>query len=73
MPTCRHRCARRPERDWLTGCYPRRVGLEAGAGDLPVLLPGDAIGLSADEVTIASLLRGPGYATRMVGKWHVGD
>ena len=24
-------------------------------------------------MTIASLLRGQGYATRMVGKWHVGD
>ena len=38
-----------------------------------MLFPGDAIGLSADEVTIASLLREQGYATRMVGKWHVGD
>ncbi|MDD9987767.1 MAG: sulfatase [Spirochaetaceae bacterium] len=57
----------------LTGCYPRRVGLEAGEGNLPVLFPGDAIGLSGDEVTIASLLRAQGYATGMVGKWHLGD
>ena len=56
----------------LTGCYPKRVGLDSGSSFV-VLLPGDPIGLSPDEVTIAALLRQQGYATKMVGKWHLGD
>lgn len=56
----------------LTGCYPKRTGLDSGV-DFPVLLPGDPLGLSTEEVTIASLLRQQGYATKAVGKWHLGD
>ena len=56
----------------MTGCYPRRVGLEAGY-DYSVLLPADPIGLHPDEVTIADVLRSQGYATAMMGKWHLGD
>ena len=56
----------------LTGCYPKRVGLDSGES-FAVLLPGDPIGLSPDEVTIAALLREQGYATKVVGKWHLGD
>ena len=58
----------------LTGCYPRRIGMDAyGPERKPVLFPGDAEGLNPDEVTIATLLRRQGYATKLVGKWHVGD
>jgi arylsulfatase A-like enzyme len=56
----------------LTGCYPPRIGF----GDLDglgVLFPGHRLGLNPDEVTIASLLSGAGYATKLVGKWHCGD
>lgn len=56
----------------LTGCYPPRIGF----GDLDgnaVLFPGDAIGLDPSETTIASLLKGAGYKTMLVGKWHCGD
>lgn len=52
----------------LTGCYPKRV--------LPiphVLFPAGAVGLHPEEQTIADVLRGVGYATGCVGKWHVGD
>ena len=52
----------------LTGCYPKRV--------LPiphVLFPNAAVGLSPDEHTIADVLRGAGYATAAIGKWHLGD
>lgn len=52
----------------MTGCYPKRV--------LPiphVLFPADAVGLAPDEVTVAEILRGAGYRTGMVGKWHLGD
>jgi len=51
----------------LTGCYPQRVGIEG------VLFPGDPIGLNLDEVTIADVLKGQGYRTKIVGKWHCGD
>ncbi len=57
----------------LTGCYPRRIGMDVyGREKKSVLFPGDAEGLHPDEVTIATLLRRQGYATKLVGKWHVG-
>jgi arylsulfatase A-like enzyme len=50
----------------LTGCYAARVGLTR------VLFPNDRQGISAGEITIASLLRRLGYATGLIGKWHLG-
>jgi arylsulfatase A-like enzyme len=52
----------------MTGCYPKRV--------LPiphVLFPKGDAGLSPSEVTVAEALKALGYATGMVGKWHLGD
>ncbi|QOV91114.1 sulfatase family protein [Humisphaera borealis] len=52
----------------MTGSYPKRC--------LPiphVLFPGDAVGLNPSEVTIAELLKQQGYATGIIGKWHLGD
>ena len=57
----------------MTGCYPQRIGLGTGDDGKVVLFPGDAVGLNPDEITIASLLKGQGYATQLVGKWHLGD
>ncbi|HCL30153.1 MAG TPA: Cerebroside-sulfatase, partial [Candidatus Latescibacteria bacterium] len=57
----------------MTGCYPQRIGLGTGDDGKAVLFPGDAVGLNPDEITIASLLKGQGYATQLVGKWHLGD
>jgi arylsulfatase A len=51
----------------LTGCYPQRVGMPG------VLFPGNAIGLHPDEQTIGDVLKGAGYRTKIVGKWHCGD
>lgn len=51
----------------LTGCYAKRVSLPG------VIFPAAAVGLSADEHTIAGLLKRQGYATMCIGKWHVGD
>lgn len=51
----------------LTGCYPKRVGLQNG-----VLFPGEKTGLHPDETTIADLLKTRGYATACIGKWHLG-
>ena len=51
----------------LTGCYAKRVSLPE------VIFPAAKIGLSAEEHTIAGLLKQQGYATMAIGKWHVGD
>ncbi len=56
----------------MTGCYPKRVGLDSGH-DFAVLLPGDPIGLDPGNVTLPRLLKECGYATKIVGKWHLGD
>ena len=50
----------------LTGCYPSRVGIQGALG------PVSPIGLHPDEVTLAELVKQKGYATGMVGKWHLG-
>ncbi|MHC4622724.1 MAG: sulfatase family protein [Planctomycetota bacterium] len=50
----------------LTGCYPMRVSIPR------VLFPRDNIGLNPDEITIADILKGRGYATCCIGKWHLG-
>lgn len=52
----------------MTGCYPKR------ALPIPhVLFPADAVGLSPKEVTVAEVLKAEGYATSIIGKWHLGD
>src|SRR5690606_35639971 len=50
----------------LTGCYPNRIGI-AGALDHRA-----RIGLNPEETTIAEVLKPMGYATAIVGKWHLG-
>jgi arylsulfatase A-like enzyme len=57
----------------LTGCYPRRVGLDRTEPDGHVLRPVSPNGLHPDEVTIAEILKERGYSTSIVGKWHLGD
>jgi len=58
----------------LTGCYPQRVGISH------VLFPKGPkwthrkakMGFNDKEVTLAELLKGEGYSTACVGKWHLG-
>jgi len=57
----------------MTGCYPRRVNMHESARNEWVLFPVAARGLNPDEITIAEVLKGRGYATACVGKWHLGD
>ena len=51
----------------MTGCYPRRIGLHQH-----VLFPHSTKGLNPSEITVAEVLKGQGYATACVGKWHLG-
>jgi arylsulfatase A-like enzyme len=50
----------------LTGCYSARVSMPG------VLFPPNRIGLHPDEVTLADVAKSRGFATMMIGKWHVG-
>ena len=38
-----------------------------------MLFPGNQRGLNPSEITIAEVLKARGYATGIVGKWHLGD
>jgi len=51
----------------MTGCYPNRVGILGALG------PHSKIGISDRELTMAQMFKSAGYATGMVGKWHLGD
>lgn len=56
----------------LTGCYPPRIGFGQFDG-LPVLFPGQRVGLPPSEISLGRLLSSAGYHTQMIGKWHCGD
>jgi arylsulfatase A len=55
----------------LTGRLPNRTGLYGRR--LNVLFPNDPGGMPPSERTIAEALGERGYATAVVGKWHLGD
>ncbi len=57
----------------MTGCYAQRVGMHMNPRDGRVLRPLSPYGLNPDEVTVAEVLKQAGYATAIVGKWHLGD
>ncbi len=57
----------------MTGCYPRRVNMHVDEHGGLVLRPVSPKGLHPDELTIAEVLKRLGYATALVGKWHLGD
>jgi len=50
----------------LTGRIPQRMGING------VFFPESYTGMPLEEITIADLLKKEGYATGMVGKWHLG-
>tara|TARA_R110001606_G_scaffold145231_1_gene284963 strand:+ start:167481 stop:168869 length:1389 start_codon:yes stop_codon:yes gene_type:complete len=51
----------------MTGSYPKRVDLH-----VEVLYPDTKNGLNPNEFTLAEMLKEQGYATGMIGKWHLG-
>ncbi|WP_254511002.1 sulfatase family protein [Anatilimnocola floriformis] len=50
----------------MTGRYPTRFGHEFNS-------VANKVGLAAKETTLADRLRAQGYATAIVGKWHLGN
>lgn len=51
----------------MTGRYPMRYGLQTG-----VIPSGATYGLDTEEVLLPRVLKGAGYRTALVGKWHLG-
>jgi len=50
----------------MTGRIPQRMGING------VFFPRSYTGMPVEEVTIADILKEKGYATGVVGKWHLG-
>lgn len=49
----------------LTGRYPHRTGIHDTYNNGSIM--------ATEEITLAEILQSEGYATGMVGKWHLGD
>jgi arylsulfatase A-like enzyme len=50
----------------MTGCYANRIGIEGA------MEPWYKFGIHESELTFPKMMKHEGYATGMVGKWHLG-
>ena len=57
---------------FLTGRYQQRFGFEFNAGGV-ARSHKEGLGLPTSEITLADSLKASGYATGLVGKWHLGS
>ncbi|NWH95598.1 STS sulfatase, partial [Aegithalos caudatus] len=57
---------------FLTGRYPVRSGMAAFSRVGVFLFSASSGGLSSEEITFSKLLKEKGYATALIGKWHLG-
>ena len=56
----------------MTGRYQHRFGFEFNAGPLQRAVNDKEMGLPLTEITLAQAMKKAGYATGMIGKWHLG-
>ena len=54
-------------------CAPARSALMTGRCPLRAGVPGNGSALAPTEITIAAQLKGAGYQTALIGKWHLGS
>lgn len=59
-------------------CSPTRASLMTGSHSIRVgiggvMFPRNNHGLNPDEITLPELLKDQGYATAIIGKWHLGN
>lgn len=57
----------------MTGSLARRVDLDLDAENRWVLFPKASKGINPAEKILPEILKEAGYATAIVGKWHLGD
>ncbi|XP_077002656.1 arylsulfatase L isoform X2 [Tamandua tetradactyla] len=57
---------------FLTGRYPIRSGMVSSSGYPVLQWAGASGGIPINETTFAKILQSKGYATGLIGKWHLG-
>lgn len=56
----------------MTGRHHLRFGFQSNPDQVVPTAPGNLIGLPSEEPTLAELMKKQGYATALIGKWHLG-